>query len=565
MSFTLPKPQRRKKVFCTKNAPFPVPIGTQTDLPPSNGRWCYYVAYLVNGNIFVKHSGDMDQLYRMGFFGKGTLSRHHPQYDHKTQRINWPVDESDHQRFLKILSRRKYLRRAAWASLELSTCEEEIELPLANKAQEASTGQGHISYVDVKDSRSSEDRLSSVNDNKTDAEKHDAGCEISNEPTAKRIRLDEGFKSCQKWTAGDLETDPWSATTEKESAEFWTTPNMCTTDETANAEQVDQQPVRCDNSDDGLCSHQSETVAALTSQPDDCTQSSATTVDVTTTRLSEEVTLSVSPSLADTAERKLLLDAATDELLTSRVCSDSSSNVLATSAQQVVLDCIDRRCSISDDAGDLLVVADTDDSDLDATVDTRLPWQPVMKKDPYPVKEYLQLSMEEAFFLTYVLGCLVLYDENQVALTVEQMWQSFCEMEPDFLARYVVYHNFRSKGWVPKSGLKYGTDFVIYKEGPAFYHSTYSVLVKRVSSDCLTERHQGIGRTTTWTSLSAINRVTEQVAKNLMFCYVIEPNDLTDVEILSPASISRFRVQEVVVKRMMSKQEKDNAEYMMIP
>ena len=65
MSFTLPKPQRRHNVFTAKDAIFPVPISTWTGLPPNNGRWYYYVAYLIDGSILVKHSGDVEQLYRM--------------------------------------------------------------------------------------------------------------------------------------------------------------------------------------------------------------------------------------------------------------------------------------------------------------------------------------------------------------------------------------------------------------------------------------------------------------------------------------------------------------------
>ncbi|KAK2144846.1 hypothetical protein LSH36_725g00036 [Paralvinella palmiformis] len=227
--------------------------------------------------------------------------------------------------------------------------------------------------------------------------------------------------------------------------------------------------------------------------------------------------------------------------------------------------CYDDRSLTDENDGDLLVIDDSDDSDVDVTMDTRLAWRPVVKVDPYEVREHLQLSMEEAFFLSYALGCLILYDENKVALSLEAMWQIFCKKDDRFLVRYVVYHNFRSKGWVPKSGLKYGTDFVLYKQGPAFYHSTYSVLVRHLSGDRLMERHQGMARTTTWTSLSALNRITEQVSKDLMICYVMEPEDITTNEIMSPDCISRYRIQEVVVKRMMSKQERDNTEYIQIP
>jgi len=44
-------------------------------------------------------------------------------------------------------------------------------------------------------------------------------------------------------------------------------------------------------------------------------------------------------------------------------------------------------------------------------------------------------------------------------MDLDKMWQEFSRLSPKFPERYVAYHNFRSKGWVPKSGLKFGTDF----------------------------------------------------------------------------------------------------------
>jgi hypothetical protein len=58
-------------------------------------------------------------------------------------------------------------------------------------------------------------------------------------------------------------------------------------------------------------------------------------------------------------------------------------------------DNLDKRCLSDEEDGNLLVVNDTDDSDVDVAMDTRLPWQPVVKREPYSIQEHLQLSMEE--------------------------------------------------------------------------------------------------------------------------------------------------------------------------
>ena len=48
---------------------------------------------------------------------------------------------------------------------------------------------------------------------------------------------------------------------------------------------------------------------------------------------------------------------------------------------------------------------------------------------------------------------------------------------------------------------------VLYKQGPPFYHASYSVIVKLVDSDSTADF------STSWTSLAALNRITQHVAK----------------------------------------------------
>lgn len=52
---------------------------------------------------------------------------------------------------------------------------------------------------------------------------------------------------------------------------------------------------------------------------------------------------------------------------------------------------------------------------------------------------------------------------------------------------------------------------VIYKEGPPFYHGSYSVIVKMVRDDDLKEEENL--PTLTWTQIAGLNRLTEHVAK----------------------------------------------------
>ncbi|XP_072176088.1 uncharacterized protein [Diadema setosum] len=184
------------------------------------------------------------------------------------------------------------------------------------------------------------------------------------------------------------------------------------------------------------------------------------------------------------------------------------------------------------------------------TRDTKVP---VRHKDPYPIYEYLQLSYEEAFFLSYGLGCLSLEDSNKKQLDLSEMWRMFSRLQPSFVPNYVVYHYFRSKGWVPKTGLKFGADFIIYKKGPPFYHASYCAYVTMVNEE---DVEQGGITKMNWTSLIGMDRVIENASKELMFCFVIKPSSLSKRDLESPACIPHFRVQEMLLKRWVPSRER---------
>nr|XP_054755670.1 uncharacterized protein LOC129261639 [Lytechinus pictus]XP_054755675.1 uncharacterized protein LOC129261639 [Lytechinus pictus] len=171
---------------------------------------------------------------------------------------------------------------------------------------------------------------------------------------------------------------------------------------------------------------------------------------------------------------------------------------------------------------------------------------PVRHNDPYPIFEHLQLSYEEAFFLSYGLGCLNLKNTNKEQMDLTEMWRTFRRHQPSFVANYIVYHFFRSKGWVPKTGLKFGADFILYKKGPPFYHASYCVYVFMVNEEDI-DQH-GVHKIN-WSSLMGRDRVIENAAKELMFCFVIKPSKLRQKDLESPACIPQFKVQEMLMKR----------------
>ncbi|XP_067854764.1 tRNA-splicing endonuclease subunit Sen2 isoform X2 [Heptranchias perlo] len=179
----------------------------------------------------------------------------------------------------------------------------------------------------------------------------------------------------------------------------------------------------------------------------------------------------------------------------------------------------------------------------------------VCKRNPFKIFEYLQLSLEEAFFLVYALGCLTIY-HNEEPLTIVKLWEVFSMIQPEFKTNYMGYHYFRSKGWVPKTGLKYGTDLLLYRKGPPFYHASYSVVVEMVDDSCQGSQR----RPFTWMSLAGLNRTTTNVSKELLLCYLIKPSDMTDEEMTSPECMKRIKVQELIVSRWISSRERTDQE-----
>ncbi|KAK3088545.1 hypothetical protein FSP39_020418 [Pinctada imbricata] len=345
MSHSKPiNPKRKRRVYAAKEPPFPVPIATLTNEAASSSQWFYYTGYLHGDHVVVKHSGDIDFLYKMGFFGKGTMSRSKPEFNKRCRTAQVP-DDSGFTVPARLMSRRSYLRRLKWSNTE-----------------------------------------------GTEGDEYDSSQEIIVE----------------------------------------------------RADEPESKDLRRENTQH------------------------------------------------DNMERNV------EEVLIRDAGSNSPS---------------------------------------------------LLKRG---------ISPSNAFFLAYGLGSLIVYGENQEKLLLSGMWKIFCQRRKNFVPKYIAYHYYRSKGWVPKSGLKFGSDFVIYKEGPAFYHSSYSVILRMVDSETLTTCTGYPQRDLDWTRLSGLSRVTEHVAKELLICYVLKPSSLSEEEILLPSCISKFKVKEHVVTRWVSSQEREH-------
>ncbi len=94
---------------------------------------------------------------------------------------------------------------------------------------------------------------------------------------------------------------------------------------------------------------------------------------------------------------------------------------------------------------------------------------------------------EERFDKPFVLSlyeALYLCKKGVVDIVIEGREASCSDLEvyaekivPNFRVRYMVYEDLRDRGYIVRSGLKFGTDFAVYELGPGYEHSPYVVYV----------------------------------------------------------------------------------------
>lgn len=200
-------------------------------------------------------------------------------------------------------------------------------------------------------------------------------------------------------------------------------------------------------------------------------------------------------------------------------------------------------------------------------------------------EEHLQLSNEEAFFLVYGLGVLQIYDEDRnTILPTSSLLPLFRQhsyfpprspstpVEPDdpFAISYVVYHHFRSLGWVVRSGVKFGVDYLLYNRGPVFSHAEFALVIlpsysHRYWSET-PERRESTAKKQdrSWWWLHCVNRVQAQVRKSLVLCYVDIPppsselsTSSSDAEIDIGKLLSGYTVREMSLKRWVPNRSRD--------
>ncbi len=100
------------------------------------------------------------------------------------------------------------------------------------------------------------------------------------------------------------------------------------------------------------------------------------------------------------------------------------------------------------------------------------------KASPETVKAPLELSLVEAVYLVEK-GVLCVRDHSGKVVGFNALYEYSRKSLSRFDELYAVYRDLREKGYIVRTGLKYGAEFVIYEKGPGIEHAPYVVHVLR--------------------------------------------------------------------------------------
>lgn len=132
--------------------------------------------------------------------------------------------------------------------------------------------------------------------------------------------------------------------------------------------------------------------------------------------------------------------------------------------------------------------------------------------------EHLQLSLVEAYHAAFVQRVIQIRDRNgQLLDDPLHVWRLFCEEDCTFAVMLVAFCRYRAAGWFPRSGLKYGVDWVLYPTSVTRKHAHAPYCVRtRVISD-----HDDVPLDRTWVALQNRLRLVKNVAKTLVIANIV--------------------------------------------
>jgi len=135
---------------------------------------------------------------------------------------------------------------------------------------------------------------------------------------------------------------------------------------------------------------------------------------------------------------------------------------------------------------------------------------------------YLDLSLSEAMHLIDRGELEVLKEEE--TLTRQDFWDICSSLDDEFPQKYAVYSNLRERGFIVKSGFKFGTHFRVYprgvnpyKEGPKTQKEHTKWVVHAVPENY----------TLSYQEMSRAVRLAQNIRSKMLWAVVDSENEVT--------------------------------------
>ncbi|SPP82289.1 tRNA-splicing endonuclease subunit Sen2 [Drosophila guanche] len=152
--------------------------------------------------------------------------------------------------------------------------------------------------------------------------------------------------------------------------------------------------------------------------------------------------------------------------------------------------------------------------------------------------ETLLLGLEESCFLAFYLKVLDIQNLSGTSLGWEEFLKAAKDLNDRFVENLACYLYLKSKNWVIKSGIKFGGDFLIYKQSPQHFHASFLVIVQTPADfDYYQPKN-----------LKGVQRVAETSDKDVLLLTVVQPKE-DDSNLATPEALKDISVTETIVRR----------------
>lgn len=157
-------------------------------------------------------------------------------------------------------------------------------------------------------------------------------------------------------------------------------------------------------------------------------------------------------------------------------------------------------------------------------------------------EECLKLSPVEAF-LALGEGRMRIVDGSGKRLMKAECWDLFCRVNRKFARMFACVVRYREAGWVPRSGLKYGVDLVLY-EGRRMRHAH--------APYCVVLQFEEGGVAQSFVRLQTRLRLIKNVAKRLVIATVRMEGGEAERPVTPEAALEHIVIKELTVDRWVT-------------